>query len=333
VSFATLPTTDEIIRLHEAGELLAEVARYHGTAENEDDQFIRDCVALHNEGKIDLVSLPNEAAFAGITGHEFFIAQHFYCEAIPKLKTDAIALMQCCQKLVDQAGADLAAGAPNGAFHIWCQNNPKERAKVIDEARAGGDLAKQFVTFALQASDDMDLAIDFVRSYADDRRLSGMTALARLTFADAAAAQKAIAVLEPFIAASGQDHIRANALLAAFEVLNRQNDPEASERLIRAAAVEPDRHTLHGLAQIVSLRNTSLTGEGLRTALLALQAVKSEHVGTLRLLDLALHRLLGTVHTTTALDFLAAVLREGELAIQDLQATVTGPHRLVRGEC
>ena len=96
--------------------------------------------ALHNEGKIDLVSLPNQAAFAGIAGREFFIAQHLYCEAIPKLKTDAMALMQCCQNLVEHAGADLAAGAPNGAFLSSCQNNPKERAKVIEDARAGGDL-------------------------------------------------------------------------------------------------------------------------------------------------------------------------------------------------
>jgi hypothetical protein len=328
VTLAPVPSPDEIVRLHKAGELSAELARYHEIADGEDDPFIQRCIALHNSGDIDLVSVPSQPAFAGIKGHAFFTAQHLYCEAVPKLDTNATALMECCRILIEQAGADGAATLPNGAFRTWCQKNPNEGAAVIRDARAGDELAKRFVTFALQAANDIDAAIDFAQSYADDRRVSGMTALAGMTFADAAAAQKAIAVLEPFVVDGGEDHVRMNALLAAFDVLKKHNDAEAVRRLIEAAAREPGPKTLHGLAQIVWLHHALLNGHVLRTALLALEAVNPENLGTVRILDMGLPHLLGTKGEALALDFLALMLRDGKLTVENFDMTA---HELTRG--
>ena len=154
--FVAIPSQDEIVRLYKAGELSSELTRYHGTADGEVDQLIKSCIALHNSGNIDLVCLPSQPAFADVTGPAFFTAQHFYCEAIPKLAANHTALMECCRILVERGGADLAAAQPNGAFRAWCQNNPNEGAAVIREARAGDQLAKLFVTFALHAADDVE---------------------------------------------------------------------------------------------------------------------------------------------------------------------------------
>ena len=297
------------MRLFKAGELATELVRYHAGADGINDPFLERCVALHNDGQIDLLKVHTEPAFADVTGHAFFTAQQLYCRAIPDLRTNATTLMECCRILVERGGADLVAAQPNGAFRTWCQNNPGDGAAVISEARAGDQLAKRFVTFALQAAEDVESAIDFVRSYSDDRRLSGMTALAGMTLTDVAAAQEAIAVLEPFVADGGDDHVRVNALLAAFDVLKKHNDPDTAKRLIEAAAAGSGPGTLHGLAQIVWLHHALLKDDALRTALLALEAVNPEHLGTVRIFDMGLRTLLGTGSEPLALDFLAAKLR------------------------
>lgn len=328
MTLAPVPSPDEIVRLYNAGELSAELARHHEMAPGGDDPFFQQCVALHNSGSIDLVILPSQPAFAGISGHAFFAAQHLYCEAIPKLDTSAAALMECCRVLIEQAGSDVAAMQPNDAFRLWCQNNPDGGALVIREARAGDELAKRFVTFAMQAAGDIDSAIDFVRSYDDDRRVSGMTALAGMIFGGDATAQKAVEVLEPFVTDGGADHVRANALLAALDVLKRHNDAETATRLIEAAVREPGPETLHGLAQIMFLHHALLNNEALRTTLQALQTLNPEHLGTLRILDMGLFHLLGTEREALALDFLAAELREGKLTVENFKTTA---HELTHG--
>jgi hypothetical protein len=328
VTHAPVPSADEIVRLYKAGTLSGELARYHEVVDGKADPFIEHCIALHNSRDIDLVSVPSQPAFAGVTGHAFFVAQHLYCEAIPKLDTDVTALMECCRILIEKAGADGAAMLPNGAFLAWCQNNPNERAVVIRKARAGEELAKRFVMFALQAADELDLAIDFVQSYADDRQVSGMTALAGMTFADSGAAQKAVAVLEPFVADGSDDHVRINALLAAFEVLKKQSDGETARRLIEGAAREAGPNVLYGLARILWLHHALLSDQALRTVLIALEAINPEHLGTVRIVDMGLRQLLGTKSEALALDFLTVKLREGNLSAENFEMTA---HELTNG--
>jgi hypothetical protein len=210
---APIPSTEEIVRLYEAGELAAELARYHEGPEEAEETFLERCIELHNDKKIDLVVVPCQPGFRNITGHDFFTAQHFYCKAIPKLDTDVTALMECCRALIEQAGADGAAGQPNEAFRLWCQNNPAEGELIISKARSGDDLAKRFVTFALQAAGNVEIAVDFVQSYDDERRLFGMAALGRMAIDDSSKAQEATRVLEPYLSTGDDDNLRAKCSL------------------------------------------------------------------------------------------------------------------------
>jgi hypothetical protein len=175
VSPAPVPSVSQIIALYNAGVLSTELARYHGTVDGKIDAFVKRCVALHNNGDIDLVAVPSQPAFSNIVGHSFFTAQQFFCDAIPQLQTHAGALMECCRLLIEQAGTDGAATLPNRSLQMWCQENPAETAVIIQQARAGDALAQRFVATALRATNDIQLATDFVRAYEDGRRLSGMT--------------------------------------------------------------------------------------------------------------------------------------------------------------
>ena len=316
-----IPSAEEIVRLYDAGELAAELARYHEGPEGAEETFLQRCIELHNDKKIDLVVVPCQPSFRNITGHDFFTAQHFYCEAIPKLDADVTTLMECCRALIEQAGADGAAGQPNDAFRLWCQNNPAEGALVIGKARSGDDLAKRFVTFALQAAGNVELAIDFVQSYDDERRLFGMAALGRMAIDDSSNAQAATQVLEPYLSRGDDDNLRANALFAAFDVLKKHNDVEKASSFVGAAAKQPGPATLHSLAHVIWLHHKLLTPQAIETALDALQAVQSDHQGTLRLLDIGLHHLLGTDNGPLAVNFLTAKLRDDQITLDSFPTT------------
>lgn len=320
---APIPSLEEIVRLYKAGELAAELAQFHDGPDGEDDPFVKRCVALHNDGQIDLISIPGQPTFANVPGHDFFTAQQFYCEAIPDLRTDVTALMECCRILIEQAGSDGAASQPNGAFRKWCQNNPADGAAVIREARSGNELARRFVTFALQAAENVRGAVDFVQSFDDDRRLSAMAALGGMTFNDPAKIREAIQVLEPFVSNVADDNVRANALFAAFDVLKKHNDIDTASRLAIAAAKEPGPSTLHSIAHVVWLHHSSLSAQALQIALVALERVQSEHLGTVRILDMGLHRLLGTKDEALVLNFLSIKLREEKLTFENFQTTAS----------
>ena len=321
MTFVPLPSPEEIVRLYRAGELAEELARYHETASEDEEPFIAQCIALHNAGEIDLLVVPSTPAFAAIQGHGFFVAQHFYCEAIPKLRAEIRALMACCSSLIKQAGSDGAATQPNRAFQQWCTANPESARAVIRQARDGDELARQFVTFALRSLNDFRTAIAFIESFSDDRRVSGITALAGTRYADNAEARDAIAILARLIADMTDDSVRVNALLAAFDIFESCPDTWMATALMEAATKEPGPATLHGLARVVWLHHKQLNTASLDIALQALRSVPPEHLGTISTLDSGLSDLLGTAHENLALDCLTEILRDGSLTLAQFGST------------
>lgn len=317
-----VPSVDDIIRLYEKGELSTALAQYRRTQDEEDGLFLESCVTLHNDGRIDLASLPSQPSFASLTLHDFFEVQQFFCEAIPRIKGNATTIMECCRLLIEQAGADGAAGLPNSAFCIWCQNNPQGGAAVISAAKAGDELARRFVTFALQASNDVDADIEFINSYEDDRRLSGMTALARTKFNDSLTAERALAALEEYISPSFEDDVRANAVIASFDVLKSHGDIGTAGKIVDEAAVKPGPAMLHAFAHTLWLHNSSLDCKALRKVLSAMEAVDPNNAGTLRILDMGLHALLAARKSALVFDFLTAVLQGGSLNLARFEMTM-----------
>lgn len=316
-----IPSAKQIIRLYEAGNLAAELAQYHPPAEDGSDTFLQRCVALHNNGEIDLVAVPDQPPFDAIDTHSFFIAQDFYCKAIPQLRTSATVLMRCCKTLIECAGNDLVANMPNGAFRQWCKGNPEEATDVIQKAKAGNELAMQFVTFALQGANDVETATEFVREYGDSRRLYGLSALGRMTFTDGEEARQAIAIVEPFIANGNDDTVRVNALSAAFNILQPLQDNALARKLIQSAAQGSGPQVLYGLARLLFHAHSSLDTETVWVALDALRAVDAEHEDTIRLVDSALLSMVGTPNESGALDYLTETLREGTLTIEQFNST------------
>jgi len=321
---AVLPalSAEQIIQLSDAGNLAAELAEYHLPAEDGSNTFLQRCVALHNNGAIDLVAIPGQPAFDALDTHSFFTAQQFYCDAIPQLRTNAAALMACCRILIERAGSDGVAHLPNVAFRQWCKSNPDEAASVILEANAGNDLAMEFVAFALLGANDIETATAFVLEYDDIRRLYGISALGQMTFADGDAARHAIATLEPFIASNNDDGVRSNALSAASNILQLLQDNTLARRLVESAMQDAGPQVLYGLARLLFQQHSSLDNATVGIALNGLRAVDAEHQDTIRLVDSGLQSMVGTPNEAQALDYLTETLREGTLTIEQFHSTV-----------
>jgi hypothetical protein len=321
VAVLPVPSAEQIIQLYEAGNLAVELAEYHLPAEDGSDTFLKRCVELHNNGDIDLVVVPGQPAFDAIDTHSFFTAQQFYCDIIPQLRANATALMACCRTLIERAGNDGAAHMPNGAFRQWCKRNLEKAAGVIRNAKAGDDLAMQFVTFALQGANDIETATEFVREYDDNRRLYGLSALGQMSFADGDSARQVVVVVEPFIVSGNDDAIRVNALSTAFDILRPFEDHALARRLVQSAAQSPGPQVLYGLARLLFQAHFSLDRETVGIALNALRAIDPQHRGTLSLVDCGLKRMVGTRNESQALDYLTETLREGTLTIEHFNST------------
>ncbi len=317
VTVRPIPTEDYLVELYQSGRLAEELGAYHDGDAEGDVAFAQACAKAHNEGRIDLLAIVQQPAFAALESHAFFTAQQVYCNAIPHLKADVYALMGCCHTLVQRAGQDLASGMPNGAFREWCENNHDQAVRVIDDAKSGKHPAKDFVTFALQGVNDIEQAIAFVKHFSDERRLSGMTALGQMTFPDEDLVCSALAVLEPFADAQSDDSVRANAIVAALRILSRYSDIHTTRRIVEAAAREPGPSTVHALAEMLFQRRVVLDTETACTAMNAMREIRKDSPGTLRLLLNVLIRMLDTPEEALALDVLSEMLDRGEWSIED----------------
>jgi len=223
----------------------------------------------------------------------------------------------------------MASNQPNGAFRLWCERNPSERSKLLDSAEAGDGLAREFLTFALQAANDPARAINFIKKCPDDRRLSGMTALGRMNYDGAADAGKALHVLEGYVDKSNDDHDRTNALASSFSILHKHYDPTAAERLIQLAVVEPGPSLLYAIADVIWQHGKRLDAKAIVPALTALLAIGPQHTGTLRAIDSALRGLLDKAHVGLVLDYLTDRLHKSDLTISNFESTA---HALASGD-
>ena len=200
-----------------SGALVLDIDRFD-RAQVDENALVSKCITLHNQGRINLLSLIDTPQFLNLGGHNFFVFQHFLCEAIPLLDSPTDQMLRTVEVLVEKGGNDLAAGRPNDVLRSWLAKDVERAKRVVDMAKTGDECASRSLTFAIEALADIELARTTVAQFSDKRRLSGMSALARLKSPDAMQAEVSAKLLLPYIEAHYDDETRCNALIALFEV-------------------------------------------------------------------------------------------------------------------
>lgn len=291
--------------------------RYERGQDSNDAALVARAVDLHKHGDIDLLASLTPEALEASKGFQFFTLQQFYCAAIPNLETDAEPIMGAVSALVEAAGNDGMAYAPNAAFRDWCAANESRPASVLALIDAGNPLAKDYLSLTLEAGANRDLreylgrAITYARE-ASELRMGALTALARIDCSKALdLGGKALELLNELVGTETDDLIRTHILAATVGLHSRapkKFHKRALALLARATELRGD-HVLHRTAVALSSEREHLTDEMVEILLSALEDVNPINLGTINVLDVGLSQLAKTGKGARLSDFLEAVFQ------------------------
>lgn len=313
----------EIVALFEAGDLGAELHRYHDRNESKSIEFTQRLVTLHNSDKIDLFEITKQSSFSELKGPQFFRVLRLYCDIIPKLKGLSMRLMECCSLLAKMAGGDGASVNPSFAFLEWCKTNHSEALSVVNEAKAENTLAIQFAGFALQALADRKLALTFLDSTNVDIQRAGIMALSGRITCDQQLAREAIVTITAIIANSRIDDLRARALSAVFDLIAHNACADLVPEAMTAVAREPGPWSVHSVSDLLWQKTNLFNLETLDIALgIVLEVDKKNHM-TVEALDMGLAALIRSAFGEKVAEFLALLFGKAELSFSSFENTAS----------
>ena len=285
-----LPTHEEILEASSDGGLLAYLFHIASNYNlRQESRFIEVVADLLNSRKTTLFSEQDWAYLDGMSGPAFFSGMALLCDLIPRLDVGHSDIMQFTATLVRLGGQDLAATQPNAAFRSWCAADPSRAKAVLDAARSGDNLAIEHVCFALEASGNLEDALEFLQGGPTPTvRMGAATALGRMTLDDKSA-DTAIRPLTQVSIEDEDENVRRNALLATFAVLEKHVEISRvfAERVLDSVLGDDSAETLHTLSELLWRYGGSVTASEAQSILISLQSVDPGNRGTLKTIDMA----------------------------------------------
>lgn len=245
-----------------------------------------------------------ETALSEMEPSRFFDVQSVVVDLVPKLETDGRALLQLIATLVDAGGEDLLANAPNGALRDWCAQDDARSNAIIADARMGDSLAVRHLTFALEAASDTASALTCLRSGDADTRRAAVTALGRIKTSE----QEALDAVAAVARSDEDETVALGALRASMDIATR-NDGVSRIGLCDALThrlAERSDDAIHIAADLLWRYGKTLPDDEFVLCLDTVRHVRSECMGTLRIIDSALIAL----RETPRLSSLAVTIRE-----------------------
>lgn len=310
--------TDDILEYAANGNLHQLILeKYERGTDSDDADFVSKAVDLHNKSAINLFACLSPDAFEASRGFRFFTLQQFYCDAIPSLNTEAEPLMRAVSALVEAAGNDGMANAPNAAYRNWCAADATRPAAALALIEARNPVAIDYLSLTLEAGANHDLrgimtrAIAYARE-APDLRMGALTALARIDCRKALdVGSKALELLRELVVAEADDLIRTHILAATVGLHSRapkRFQKRALGVLAKSVELRGD-HVLHRSAMVLSSEREHLDDEMVETLLSALEHVNPGNLGTINVLDVGLSRLVKAGKGARVSQFLETVFR------------------------
>lgn len=245
---------------------------------------------LHNAGLVNLASDQNLSAIEALGINEFWIAVHPLEKAIPNLNCDPQDVLRLVHKLVQKAGSDLAAGAPNLALSTWSKNNPEKARQIIDGIKRLDNLCLAHGVFALVGLGDEARAVDLVRH--DNASVSriGLRAIGRMENLSARAIKEGVDDAFGVIETETELDLRVAAIEAAFRLWEKLGPSESyrQQEFIEAIGKRREANELSVLSAMLLYHDKGLPKESIDQVLGLLEALPSNSAATLSNLDHAI---------------------------------------------
>lgn len=275
-----------------AGNLVSLIEnRFDAKTPDDVDRASVVCAELHNLGEIDLVAVASQEPDADVAAHDFFTLQRLFVRTIPELEISLPEMLALVDRLVKRGGDDYMASEPNTALLAWLKKDLGRAEDLVTSAADGDALAVSHLTFALQALGDIERTQRLVQGTEGPRRLSALTALARLPHTTAQALTTR-ALIDDLLSSQPNDALRNHAIVALFESAASAADGariDVSETMAVAIA-GAGAETQYQCARQLHLHGHQISKATLDKLLEALVVIPSEHKGTVRAFDQGLWR-------------------------------------------
>jgi hypothetical protein len=327
------PTSTELIKLFECGELANQMAHRFGMGVSAETRLVEErCITLHNSGNIDLLALVEERALQELPGTDFFMASYFFCRLLPELDARPERMMRCVDGLVTRGGQDGAANQPNAAFRKWCASVPWRAHEVIAAAREGQELAVQHLAFALEAIKDLSGARRMAIEYEDIRCQAAIAALGRIEHLNSEDCRETFTIFHALLDRNVGDATKASVLHATMEILTHGHHISSADAnsLVSRLVIEPGPFTIHQCAHALWSCRQALTQEIVSFLMNALGHLDSANKGTVEELDLGLQMLLEVGYHESAVSLVTMLLSRPHDEL-DLEAFDSFTRNLISG--
>lgn len=314
------PTTESIYR---EGRLLDRIINAGFARANTD--LSEECVALHNNNHIDLLSLIEGSDFAAVTRHDLFVAQTFYYLVIPRLTgvtTDR--MMRCVRLLVDRGAGDMMDNMSNQAFVEWLKADLSRAGEVIASAQNADVLALDHLTFALQAIGDLTVMRELLNDPEPRVRNSALTAISRTPHPADGELSKTVKALTTIADTSADDVGKAHLLAATLFPYVHAKAALTDEAycLAEGAIADCGAGGVHVASQALHAAGEWCSPKLAEMLLSGMRRVDPSNKGTIDLIDAALCPLLRNECIAHAARYVEDVVgrEENALKIEDLNS-------------
>lgn len=306
-----------------AGTLLDALFNEYGKNWYDDtDPFLISLADLHNEGEIELLAIVTPQSIEPYKETSFFEGQNLYRTLIPHIEAPAAELLTVVQTLIDGAGHDAAANLPVEEFARWCSlktDRPAELLSLVDNKFPNAD---RFLTLALRygALVDrtyfMDRAYGFLTSDSEVEQKAALRALWQIDLTTPADWSQWTTELKDLFERQDSDDVSGTMLDTIAEQL-KKSAPGNIDEILELAFRIIDRsgdHVLDMGARAAASDPAKLPPTLLNAIIEALKNVKGSNLGTSRVIDILLRKML-TTHMLAARQLLESLLCRDDDAI------------------
>lgn len=245
---------------------------------------------LHNTGLVNLASDQNLSAIDALAHNDFWIAVHPLNKAIPHLDCSYGEVLKLVHSLVDKAGLDGAAGAPNLSLVTWSKNNPAKAREITNGIKELDDLCLTHGMFAVVGLDDEALAFELFRQTTTSVAAIGLRALGRMESVSVGGIKEGVDGAFDVIERQTDAELRVAAIEAAFRLWEKlgPSAPYRQREFIESIGKGGNKSELSMLSAMLFYHDKGLPKDSIDQVLGLLETSSSESTATLGNLDHAI---------------------------------------------
>jgi len=323
---------NDLLKGYETGSFIETICSIAKIANGNDrNDLAIELVALHNEGKIDVIVAFESLENSSLSGRDLFIVQDAFTKALPSLNSPVRSVIQCVLNLNRCANQSYSGSLIEG-YIDFCAKESSRPIQALAEIEENPEHYADLLPATLIAGSRND--INFFLSEAirlcEDKSAKllmrqAIFAIGKLDWTEVVnVPNSAFNTLESLAEFETDDEILANIIESAFALLQRDkaHEPRVVEIII-TALTNGGELSLHAASKIFCFNLNDFPDSLLGVLFNYLAHVNPKNTGTLHNLDEGIYNLLKKGNIEATIQFLETLLlaNSNVLSMEDFQIT------------